>query len=82
MDQALHHQQQLEQQQYEECDAPLSEREYQEQSVMCARRALGAAESLKDLRDFGNNDRAVFIEKRLIQIATEFQNLKKRRSYV
>lgn len=81
MDQALHHQQQLEQQEYEERDAPLPLTSYLHQYNSLSSKALGAAEALKDLRDCGNIDRAVFIEKRLIELATEFQNLK-RRGYV
>ena len=78
MDQALHHQQQLEQQEYEERDAPLPFAVYRQQYDSLASKALGAAEALKDLRDCGNFDRAVFIEKRLIELATEFKNLKRR----
>jgi hypothetical protein len=78
MDQALHHQQQLEQQEYEERDAPLPIAEYRSKYQSLAAKALGVAQALKDLRDANYHGPAVLVEERLIELATEFENLKRR----
>ncbi len=68
--QALHHQQQLEQQQQEIVTV--------EDLSMIAYKCLGVARSMKDMQ--GINDTRVLLisQKRLIELATEYEALHKR----
>jgi hypothetical protein len=68
--QDLHHQQQLEQQQQEIVT--------KEQLDMIAFKCLGVAQSMKDMQ--GMNDTRVLLisQKRLIELATEYETLRKR----
>jgi hypothetical protein len=70
--QDLHHQQQLEQQQQEE------EKPTQRDLDLIAYRCLGVAQSIKDLRSVGNTSILLASEKRLIELATEFETMKAR----
>ena len=68
--QALHHQQQLEQQEQEEITI--------EHFDKIAYRCLGVAQAMKDCRQIGNVNQLLLAEKRLIELATEYDQLKKR----
>jgi hypothetical protein len=72
--QALHHQQQLEHQlqQLEEKEA------LHREMNNIAYRCLGVAQSMKDLRAVGNADVLLLSEKRLIELATEYEALRER----
>jgi hypothetical protein len=68
--QDLHYQQQLEQQQQEAVTISDLDK--------IAYRCLGIAQSLKDMRGMGNTNVLIFSEKRLIELATEYETLRKR----
>jgi hypothetical protein len=70
--QDLHHQQQLEQQQQ------LEEMPTQRDFDLIAYRCLGVAQSMKDVRSMGNVQMLLLSEKRLIELATEYETLKAR----
>jgi hypothetical protein len=69
--QDLHYQQQLEQQQQEEKP---TQRDFDSIAYRC----LGIAQTIKDCRAFGNVNALLSCEKSLIELATEYDNLKKK----